>query len=747
MTPAAAQEPLPGFGQKPGNPFCIEYPAEETAEIYGPTDIGASVGNQRLSVGVNAQGTLSVLRWPSPSYYDQLKYFTTDRDAPRLGLEPNEGAFSGLALRLRDGTTKVLWLRDLKLRQRFASEDSDTVVTRYRSRELRLLLEIDDVVPQGADVLMRRHVLRLRKGSPVRRARLIAFANLNPTATKRPLLPTEDWCEEEDGTDVARYLPGADAIVWEIAEVDQATLTPRSVAVAMGASRLANGHQVGADHYTGHGSASGGPPSAYDDAADGALSANGAGGPAELDSALTVKLGPRRPVTVTFAAGATRADAVALLERWRRRNPVRAARAKRRSYLAWLRSAAIPLRAPASVRRLAKRALVSLRQAIDERAGRDGRKVAIVASIATQSPYGQDWIRDGAWFNEVLDRIGHPGLVARHNDFYAEVQHKLEEGAPPGTPLSVCEQPTPDGNWFMTNYADGPDSGIFTWEIDEAAFGLWTLWRHYEHTGERAYLERIYPTIRRTAEFLMAFRDPLTGLPPGTACEDDNPPRQGQPTMHSSGTVLLAMRSATAAATALGRAEDAGRYARRGAELEQAIDETYNVEGGAWTTDSGNAGWVLWPERLKPYEDPRMRAQAEAAWKAVAPSFEAPGGARKAFAYEAKALHGLALFHRAVDPAGLERVKRGLRWIAEVQAAWQGTGILGEAWYVRDNRVISVVSQPHVWEQVIFYLAAVDAYGSRPYRAGRRDKLLRRARGGRRTRARSCCRSARAARR
>ena len=36
-------------------------------------------------------------------------------------------------------------------------------------------------------------------------------------------------------------------------------------------------------------------------------------------------------------------------------------------------------------------------------------------------------------------------------------------------------QPTPDGNWFMTNYADGPDAGIFSWEIDEAGLGVWTI--------------------------------------------------------------------------------------------------------------------------------------------------------------------------------------------------------------------------------------------------------------------------------
>jgi hypothetical protein len=72
----------------------------------------------------------------------------------------------------------------------------------------------------------------------------------------------------------------------------------------------------------------------------------------------------------------------------------------------------------------------------------------------------------------------------------------------------------------------------------------------------------------------------------------------------------------------------------------------------------------------------------------------------------------------------MERVKRGLRWIAQIQAGWQKTGILGEAWYVRDGRVISVVSQPHVWEQVLFYLAAVKAYRASSYSPGKPDRLI-----------------------
>ena len=123
----------------------------------------------------------------------------------------------------------------------------------------------------------------------------------------------------------------------------------------------------------------------------------------------------------------------------------------------------------------------------------------------------------------------------------------------------------------------------------------------------------------------------------------------------------------------------------------------------AWTL--GTCGLNF--EAIHPLHHAGVQARAVTADEGAQPSFSAPTGARKRGCYESKGLLGLAHLYRAVDPAELTRVKRGLGWIAGVQAAWQGTGILGECWYVRDGRVISIVSQPHVWEQVLFYLAAL----------------------------------------
>ena len=49
-------------------------------EAYGPTDVQAQTGDGRLTVNENAAGTLTVFKYPNPSYYNQIKYLAVSRD-------------------------------------------------------------------------------------------------------------------------------------------------------------------------------------------------------------------------------------------------------------------------------------------------------------------------------------------------------------------------------------------------------------------------------------------------------------------------------------------------------------------------------------------------------------------------------------------------------------------------------------------------------------------------------------------
>src|SRR3954465_4477794 len=68
-------------------------------EAYGPTDVTVQAGNNRVTVNENGAGTITVFKFPNPSLYNQIKYFTVSRDAKGVVHTrfPNEGSFAGIA--------------------------------------------------------------------------------------------------------------------------------------------------------------------------------------------------------------------------------------------------------------------------------------------------------------------------------------------------------------------------------------------------------------------------------------------------------------------------------------------------------------------------------------------------------------------------------------------------------------------------------------------------------------------------
>jgi len=667
-----------GAGPFLGGKTCLQ-PDAVAPEIYGPTDINAVTGNRRLTVAENAGGTLTVMRWPSPSYDNLLRYRTLSPALDRLGVDPNEGSLLGLIVGGR-----VRWLRDLTATQQHLDGSSDAVETRYHAPDLDA--RVIDVVDPARDALVRRVDVQ----PPGAASAVVGFAHFDPTLVHFPDFPTYDWCQQDEIVSSASYDPVSDAVV---------TGAP-GVAIASGFARTTSGHQVGQDAYWTGSHTTTVPEDAYDTFTEGhPIGSSTAPGP-QVDFAMETALDAGGGATLIVAAGPDAVSAAATLETQRTISVDAVLAVKRAQLAAWLAPCPLPAGGGPAVADLARRAYISAWQASDLRG-------PIVASIATQSPYGEDWVRDTSFIDHLLDLCGHHAAVAASARFLADVQVRAGRPPPLGTSPLV-----PPGNWAMNYYADGTVGGPIPWEIDETGFGVWTLVDHWALSGDRGYLEDVYPAVAAGADFLTgAGRDPSTGLA-FPAIEDDNVFPTNPPTMHASGPVLLALRSAAAAATALGRADDATRWSGRATEVLTAIDQRYHAGPGglAWTADYGDGGWALWPVEVEPQTSPRMRAQADAAAASVAPSFLAPVGPRKGGSYEAKALLGLALHDQAVgDATGLEGVRRGLQWIATVQAT-AGTHLLGESWVVRGGRVTTIVSQPHVWEMTLFTLAALQAW-------------------------------------
>lgn len=679
--------------------------SSETYEDYGPTDITAVTGNRKMAVAVNSSATVTVLKWPSPSYYDQIKYRTTDRSEPRMGALPNEGAFVGLGYKRGPKPWRFDWLREWPSRQRFADDDGDEIVTTYRNRAQGLRVALRDVVAADQDSLVRSVAVKRAASSRVTRVRVVSFANFNPVFSKSPRSPTDDWCTEEDNDDGAAYDKAADAIVQARSGVDESTGQPSGAALAMGFTGRSQAHQVGVDTYE-TGATEG---SAYDDATDAKLQgADAAEG--QVDAAISddISLTRRRrgSSTILIAAGFSGDEAVSNLKEMRTRSAAQVRRAKQRWWFRWLRGSRVPKNAPASVLRLAKRSLISARQAADPRG-------LIVASVATQPPHGLDWIRNGAYINRMLDVAGYRKMVRKHNLRYAELQATSVEKPQGG-------ETTPPGNWSQNYYADGVVGGPIPYEIDETGLGIWTLWDHYAFTKERNYLLSVYEEIQRAAHYLsdnppLGCRDPATGLQ-CSANEGDNPTMTR--TLVGAQAVWLGLDAAVQAARALGTEtsqENAAKWAARRDELEQAIRQNYlDEECNCYTRDHEIGGTNLWPVGFEPYGSEISNSQAAANWRHVARSLSGRIDRSK---LAGKVLLGNAFaWHK--QAAKLHRLKRGLRWMARVPTTDE-TRILGEAWmrYPGENGPITtMVAQPNVWHQAIFYLAASKVYGTEAWR-------------------------------
>lgn len=743
-----------------------------TREVWGPTDANAQMGNQRLLVATNEKGTVTVFKYPTPSYADQIKHHAVDRRAPYYGSDPNAGAFLGLVVTMSDGSRQFDWLRDWgpvstsdpeygdHVGQTWRSGVSDVLVTEFRNDTLGLGVRVTNVVPKDRDVFVRDVTVAADANSPVRDVTLVSYENFNLVEDKDALIPTQDWCSENENGEVATYDPTTDAVVHASPDKDHAWFGQDgeefSIATAMAFGEPSSQHQVVGDAHRGdHAN------DPYELLSNGTIDLPGDDRfRGQTSAVLTRDLdfedghGSARVYFSAASAPTPNKDlggeAARKIEAARGRPLQQAIQEKEDWFRQYVGDAPLPVGAPENVVRVSRRALVSVVQIWDDETENEhGFSGNLVASITTQGPYGADWIRDGAYFNYVLDRYvgeggdGLPDWVAQHNRWYMSLQQNPGDPCPehchdnmkyydiaglvpqigPFPEWFARVVPTasvvPRGGWAMNYYADGQPAGPLGGEIDETAYGAWTLWDHYAVTENEDYLRRVYPAIKLVGDYLTEdCVDETTGL----QCprpEDDN--FEHTQTIVGGASVYAGLSSAVKAAAEMHRitgerryAEQALGYARRRDEAGRAIEQHYwNEEKGFYGARSGvPSPRVAMPSFLRPVDNPKMEAHLQSMWDHVSPTFQ---NERDYGQYEAKSLIGLGIAARESEdpPVGLNAVREGVTWIADEHARSNSTFVMGEAWVretYADGEVDSAVSQPHVWEQLLFYVSALIAY-------------------------------------
>ncbi len=158
-------------------------------------------------------------------------------------------------------------------------------------------------------------------------------------------------------------------------------------------------------------------------------------------------------------------------------------------------------------------------------------------------------------------------------------------------------------------------------QFDANGQALWTLWQYSKITGDRGFLKRAYPQMRRAVEWIKQARrqaspeSPFAGVLPNAVADgeylwDGKHHIVGYDFWNLRGLLLTAD-----AAEMLGERADAMDFRREADEYRKAIDAAWRRTGlpyfpPSWETLGTHWGntETFWPTELFPVEDPRVAA-------------------------------------------------------------------------------------------------------------------------------------------
>ncbi len=698
---------------------------------WGATNVNGALGDGHLAVGVARTGEVTVLRWPGPASPDHVRYKTESeapdggsaRTLPYFGAGPDMGFFAGVVL---DGGTS--WLRDWPSTQVYANEDSPVLVTTYTHGPMTVVQR--DFVVWQQDVLVRRLSLSGLSGP----ARVVAYGALAPCSQRTSEAPLDDWFYDvpaggpplvdfalfyspEDGA-LVQFRPRANAVDSLLPAAATAVAAANASPAAAAAEVAALDGTFGAGFYFAWGGSQApaqetaatmaypgrpdaGPPPAYDDATAGALS-GGEAALAPASGALAFDLTPdggAAALDLFLAAGSGAGAALSALRSARAQGAASLQAYTEQGWRGLLSGLTMPRTGDARMRFVARRAIMTIVTATDAPSG------AIVASITTQPPYAQDWPRDSTFISAALDQAGLPDRATANLLFIASCQRTTSE---PGEPA---------GSYAMNEYPDCRPGGPIAFEIDQTALTLWAFETHAEwlesigrDVDASRFRAQVYPAAERTADLLVACKDPATGLQ-CLANEDDDPVETQS--LDGAITVFMGMQAATRLAAAQGQAADEAAWSARAGEIKAAILAHLVDDAGFLVGGSGERGWALWPAGLFDGGDPRIDREADVLLDGLT---ALATGETAGSAYDAKETDALAVVLRG-DPARLGRLDSIVTVLLDdVPTA---TGHYGEAYVTIDGGVTppvfeDVTAIPHVWEASINYLSAILLYGPQP---------------------------------
>ncbi|MDQ6801285.1 MAG: glycoside hydrolase family 15 protein [Acidobacteriota bacterium] len=300
------------------------------------------------------------------------------------------------------------------------------------------------------------------------------------------------------------------------------------------------------------------------DAEDGKLSMNAIQqGAADSTISVSLSLEPNGNATAFYSicAGMRYGDVRDLDQKIVEETPSRIISRTASLWYTWVNKAGEDLRdLPEEIIELYRRSILILRAHCD----RDG---GIIAACDSDVEWGHNdhysyvWPRDAAFVSDAADRAGFP-LIARQflnfaSDTISTNGYFLHKYTPDGS-LAPSWNP-----WFRNGHKQLPI------QEDETALVVWLLARHYDRNRDLDFVRAVYKRlVVQPAEFMIAFRDPNTGLPlPSFDIWEE---RQGVFTFTCS-AVCAALNAAAELASLFNEQERRERYSSVAAEIRDAM--------------------------------------------------------------------------------------------------------------------------------------------------------------------------------
>ena len=371
----------------------------------------------------------------------------------------------------------------------------------------------------------------------------------------------------------------------------------------------------------------------------------------------------------------------------------------------------------------------------------DNRGAVIASGDSDLLKYGRDtysyvWPRDAAYCTLAMDRAGDLNLAKRFFEFANEII-------------------SPDG-YFMHKYRADRSLGS-SWhpwvrhghpqlpiQEDETALVIYAFWQHYLVSLDLEFIESLYNSlIKKAADFMVAYRDPTTGLP--RESYDLWEERYGIFT-YTTAVVYAALNCAAKFAKLLGKTDGERKYEDAASEIKSAaLKYLYNPDTGLFyksiTFSSGqpvsdptpdmSTAYGIFKFGLLPPDDPRFHpAFMGTAQKLTLPTSVGGFARYEGDMYFRSSDHTpgnpwiitslwLAQYHlsQAKNEADLRPVLDWLEWVAKSALP---TGILPEQLHAHTGSPLSAT--PLAWSHaeyvttVLQYLDKLESLGISPSR-------------------------------